>query len=95
MTPEEQHQDFINSAVRLLSQRPNSVVMVLVATPGGLEILCSSADFMVEFGILKTATETVTMRFHEQSKAELTSGQREARETMIAIELSDKKGGVN
>ena len=96
MTPEEHHQEFVNAVVRLVSGRMDAGVMLLVASPRGLEILCSSPDYLFQFGILKTANATIEEKFRASSQAAIASGEREANEMMLQVELMDKpKGGVN
>ena len=96
MTPEEQHQEFINGIARLLSARPQAGVMLLIASPSGLEVLSSSSDFVFQFGLLRAADETLTTRYREQSRSVAASGEREAREAMTAMDLGEKpKGGMN
>ena len=96
MTPEEQHQEFINGVVRILSVRPQAGVMLLIASPVGLEIMSSSSDYVFQFGILKASMETMELRYSETSKGSIATGEAAAKEVQMEFVLSNKpKGGIN
>ena len=95
MTPEENHRDFVEKARRLLDERPNSGIMLLVSSERGLEIMSSIGDAAFQFGVLRLADETITMRVRGLMKEEIRNGMNAANIDMISMEVSGKKGPVN
>lgn len=96
MTPEESQSNFIDGVVRLLTSRPQSQVLILVHSPVGLELLSTASDYVFQMGMLQVAVQTIAMRFAQDTRTLVQTGEQKIREDVLELEMNDKpKGGMN
>lgn len=75
MDNENDHADFVAGVTRILSEHPNTGILVIVDDPNGIMSLCNSHHSVVTLGLLRKATLALEQAFVPRGDIQVKSGE--------------------
>ena len=89
--------DFISAAMKFLADRPQSNVMLIVESPGGLEVLDTVSSYIWKFGLLAATEKLLDERYrgHIAQLAEASAEREKASMESMNEAITATKGKAN
>ena len=77
MTEEYHHTEFVAGVTKILSEHPDTGILVILDAPDGVISLCNSPYSVVTIGLLRKATISIESLFVPKGTAEIKTGETE------------------
>ena len=98
MDPEQwkkHHENFVQSMVQILANRPTSNIMVFIDNGEGVEFYSSTQNSLWMFGVMKIVNEKMLAEHRYQLAVEMQEAQRARLEAEFHTAADIAKGSVN